>query len=62
MKQWHGPLPSLSARRAWIETMYKTNNNLTLQSLSARRAWIETIRDADPRYQVSVALRKEGVD
>ena len=33
---------SLSARRAWIETMYWIERKKGAESLSARRAWIET--------------------
>ena len=58
-----GVLPSLSARRAWIETstvivIFRKRNT----SLSARRAWIETQALRVPRAQWEVALRKESVD
>ena len=36
-------VPSLSARRAWIEIINNNYNDLTRPSLSARRAWIEII-------------------
>ena len=36
-------LPSLSARRAWIEIYSTSNREKQTQSLSARRAWIEII-------------------
>ena len=55
-------MPSLSARRAWIEITTRTRMQTGCVSLSARRAWIEialleVIPLADP-----VALRKESVD
>ena len=34
-------LPSLSARRAWIEISVLCCDSIDEQSLSARRAWIE---------------------
>ena len=36
-------MPSLSARRAWIEIQKTFKKVLTSMSLSARRAWIEII-------------------
>ena len=36
---------SLSARRAWIETVYIRSVIYSNWSLSARRAWIETTSD-----------------
>ena len=56
-------IPSLSARRAWIEMSKIIMSVLGLEkSLSARRAWIEII-SPDIRADVySVALRKESVD
>ena len=41
-KQFDGPPPSLSARRAWIEMISEVSEREPLaESLSARRAWIE---------------------
>ena len=37
----HTEVPSLSARRAWIEIMMVSDVMNTGVSLSARRAWIE---------------------
>ena len=53
---------SLSARRAWIETIAFPTTLGDVASLSARRAWIETACQAELRGWTSVALRKEGVD
>ncbi len=55
-------MPSLSARRAWIEMSIASISALVYPSLSARRAWIEM-----PQWSVwgckrCVALRKESVD
>ena len=54
---------SLSARRAWIESLlscpFKKNRPW---SLSARRAWIERIEGDNFFYYADVALRKESVD
>ena len=36
-----GSMPSLSARRAWIEIKLQRSIDIISQSLSARRAWIE---------------------
>ena len=36
-------LPSLSARRAWIEILSRDADGAYLVSLSARRAWIEIL-------------------
>ena len=53
---------SLSARRAWIEIVFRGWTLNINGSLSARRAWIEMTYVARlPRAQV-VALRKESVD
>ena len=53
---------SLSARRAWIETIAFPTTLGDVASLSARRAWIETGLRALRRRDAGVALRKEGVD
>ena len=37
-------LPSLSARRAWIEMIEEVSKYVVKESLSARRAWIEISR------------------
>ena len=61
LRRW--PIPSLSARRAWIEIrladMSAAWNRL---SLSARRAWIEILSDMPHGSGAGVALRKESVD
>ena len=55
-------MPSLSARRAWIEIAHALSCGLGGWSLSARRAWIE-ISELRRFYQHHrVALRKESVD
>ena len=57
-----GRLPSLSARRAWIEIGRTSTTGKRSPSLSARRAWIE-IRKKPLRIKLlTVALRKESVD
>ena len=56
-------MPSLSARRAWIEINITANgkyNNFV--SLSARRAWIEIDPVLHMLFGAVVALRKESVD
>ena len=54
---------SLSARRAWIETIAQTAKKTSIAgSLSARRAWIETMIGIDNVSNQCVALRKESVD
>ena len=54
---------SLSARRAWIETVdYVIDYVNDAMSLSARRAWIETIISQTVSEIIGVALRKESVD
>ena len=43
-------LPSLSARRAWIEILIFDGAGQLIKSLSARRAWIEikhVVKDSD---------------
>ena len=55
-------LPSLSARRAWIEITYVTRLPRAQVSLSARRAWIEIIDYIIDYVNDAVALRKESVD
>ena len=37
----HAQIPSLSARRAWIEISFWYSSKIIMSSLSARRAWIE---------------------
>ena len=55
-------LPSLSARRAWIEIRCFGRSFRLLASLSARRAWIEMIDYIIDYVNDAVALRKESVD
>ncbi len=56
-------LPSLSARRAWIEIDFEGRLDADLVvSLSARRAWIEIGRHRNLKFLCAVALRKESVD
>ena len=55
-------LPSLSARRAWIEIPITGAAGLPLMSLSARRAWIEIYYLSFIQSSAVVALRKESVD
>ena len=55
-------LPSLSARRAWIEIVFRGWTLNINGSLSARRAWIEIFYYADKDADWVVALRKESVD
>ena len=57
-------IPSLSARRAWIEIfIIVTRTPIGCVSLSARRAWIEISSLDDILAGVNeVALRKESVD
>ena len=56
-------IPSLSARRAWIEIFGGVSARpLAAWSLSARRAWIEMQGRWQPDGQFPVALRKESVD
>ena len=55
-------IPSLSARRAWIEIIKKGRARRPGQSLSARRAWIEIALVVSVCDFSSVALRKESVD
>ena len=57
------PVPSLSARRAWIEIWTTGTSHGMPPSLSARRAWIEmVVGDLHPNVRCGVALRKESVD
>ena len=56
------PIPSLSARRAWIEITTRTRTPIGCVSLSARRAWIEIDWASVITAMTSVALRKESVD
>ena len=59
----HAEIPSLSARRAWIEiNPVDCTNAGSLPSLSARRAWIEIETERTLAGRSSVALRKESVD
>ena len=53
---------SLSARRAWIEILFRRYPARCVGSLSARRAWIEIVRLVNGGAPSSVALRKESVD
>ena len=56
-------LPSLSARRAWIEIGgMRTAHCDWIPSLSARRAWIEMLLLVPELLPLCVALRKESVD
>ena len=56
-------LPSLSARRAWIEILSGNKARLVMvKSLSARRAWIEIHFALRLETWLYVALRKESVD
>ena len=55
-------LPSLSARRAWIEIDGVVSGSGDYVSLSARRAWIEISYGALDGASEIVALRKESVD
>ena len=55
-------LPSLSARRAWIEMQDDGPSFSVHESLSARRAWIEMDWSSVISAMTSVALRKESVD
>ena len=55
-------IPSLSARRAWIEIGSPVSDCPSTVSLSARRAWIEIEVPEDQYTALSVALRKESVD
>ena len=56
------PIPSLSARRAWIEIYDVWADTAYNLSLSARRAWIEINVRSQPSRPRAVALRKESVD
>ena len=58
----HAQIPSLSARRAWIEIKSRVNNACRYRSLSARRAWIEILCLLLMFWPFPVALRKESVD
>ena len=55
-------VPSLSARRAWIEILLTLCRFLPCRSLSARRAWIEIYFYGGAQNGCKVALRKESVD
>ena len=55
-------IPSLSARRAWIEISSVLVEANTRESLSARRAWIEIYSIITNLGRTAVALRKESVD
>ena len=55
-------MPSLSARRAWIEILHRSWQICRRSSLSARRAWIEIPAIAHVLAACAVALRKESVD
>ena len=56
-------IPSLSARRAWIEIEAVIHTPIGIMwSLSARRAWIEIGLQASSAESRWVALRKESVD
>ena len=56
-------MPSLSARRAWIEIGAKADSPTKwTASLSARRAWIEIVKIMSVSSGLNVALRKESVD
>ena len=56
-------VPSLSARRAWIEIDFSGSAWVPeFTSLSARRAWIEIASRTPSNCFTSVALRKESVD
>ena len=55
-------LPSLSARRAWIEICSYPGLQSAQLSLSARRAWIEIMYIPYRHMYNQVALRKESVD
>ena len=55
-------LPSLSARRAWIEIQNHLLRTIPRMSLSARRAWIEILGCRIYDMSAAVALRKESVD
>ena len=57
-----GWIPSLSARRAWIEILAQVVKMSKVASLSARRAWIEIRVRQRRRPAPQVALRKESVD
>ena len=54
--------PSLSARRAWIESADVVSVQHGCESLSARRAWIERPIVDTSSFVSVVALRKESVD
>ena len=56
-------MPSLSARRAWIEILSRdVDGAYFVESLSARRAWIEIGHPTKEKPDQYVALRKESVD
>ena len=55
-------MPSLSARRAWIEIIEEVSKYVVKESLSARRAWIEIEMQHNVCQDFAVALRKESVD
>ena len=57
-------MPSLSARRAWIEILCDEGRAAAeRQSLSARRAWIEmTYVTRLPRAQVSLSARRAWIE
>ena len=55
-------VPSLSARRAWIEITQRRDFKRLGLSLSARRAWIEMFLSMGLDGRFKVALRKESVD
>ena len=55
-------MPSLSARRAWIEITQFVPITTSDVSLSARRAWIEISAWGPHGTGAEVALRKESVD
>ena len=57
------PIPSLSARRAWIEILNRSSNFWIYASLSARRAWIEIgVLDFGPGEVLSLSARRAWIE
>ena len=56
-------MPSLSARRAWIEIAGTTGKSKRAMSLSARRAWIEIIpKPGKVRVVESLSARRAWIE
>ena len=61
--KYHQILPSLSARRAWIEIGSADYVQYNYKSLSARRAWIEIILfPVSEPYEASLSARRAWIE